>query len=199
MKKAISAVGAVFLLLASGHGGEAGRIAGKVKGKWVEKHQVVVFVQDPLGRKAGPPAERPVMDQKDKAFVPRVLPVVVGTTVEFKNGDPFKHNIFSPDGERYNLGSWEQGRSRTYTFRRPGVYRQLCNIHPEMLAYIVVLETPYFALTDKDGNFEIAGVPSGKYVLRVWGEKLTKEQLARTFEIKIEEGRPAFVEIDLLR
>ena len=118
LEEIISAVGAVFLLLASGHGGEGGRIAGKVKGKWVEKHQVVVFVQDPLGRKAGRPAERPVMDQKDRTFVPHILPVVVGTTVEFTNSDPFKHNIFSPDGE---------------------------------------------------GNFEIAGVPSGKYVLMVWG------------------------------
>ena len=198
MKKAISTVGAVFLLLASGRGGEAGQIAGKVKGKWVGKYQVVVFVENVSGTKVKPPTARPAMDQKDKAFVPHILPVVVGTAVEFKNQDPFKHNIFSPDGERYNLGTWEQGQSRTYTFRRPGVYRQLCNIHPEMLAYILVLETSYFALTDNDGSFEIAGVPSGKYLLRVWGEKLTKEQLARTFEVKVEEGRPALVEIDLL-
>jgi len=199
MKKAICAVGAVFFILAPGHGEGAGRIAGKVKGKWIEKYQVVVFVQDPLGRKAEPPAERPVMDQKDRTFVPGVLPVVVGTTVEFTNRDPFKHNIFSPDGERYNLGSWVSAKGRSYTFKKPGIYRQLCNIHPEMLAYIVVLETPYFALTDKDGDFEIAGVPSGKYLLKVWGEKLTKEELARTFEVIVGEGASASIVIDLLQ
>ena len=199
MKKAMSAMSLAYLLLVFSRGGEAGPITGKVRGKWVEKYPVVVFIQNVPGRKAELRAERPVMNQKDKAFVPHILPVVVGTAVEFKNQDPFKHNIFSPDGERYNLGTWEQGQSRTYTFRRPGVYRQLCNIHPEMLAYILVLETSYFALTDNEGNFEIAGVPSGKYLLRVWGEKLTKEQLARTFNVVVEEGAPVSIEIDLLR
>ena len=199
MKKAISAIGAVFLLLVSSHGGEAGRITGTVRGKGVEKYQVVVFVRNAPSRKAELLAERPVMNQKDKTFVPRLLPVVVGTSVEFKNSDPFKHNMFSPDGERYNLGTWVGEKGRSYTFTRPGVYRQLCNIHPEMLAYIVVLETPYFALTDKEGNFEIAGVPSGKYFLKIWEEKLTKEQLARTFNVVVEEGAPVSIEIDLLR
>lgn len=199
MKKAISAIGAVLLLLVSSHGGEAGWITGKVKSKWIERHQVVAFVQNAPGREAKPSAERPVVDQKEKTLIPRVLPVIVGTTVEFKNSDAFKHNIFSPDGERYNLGTWEQGQFRTYTFRRPGVYRHLCNIHPEMLAYIVVLANPYFAVTDNGGNFEIAGVPSGKYLLRIWGEKLTKEQLARTFNVIVGEGAPVSIEIDLLR
>lgn len=199
MKKALFAVGILLLFLASGHGGEAGWIAGKVKGKWVEKHPVVVFVQDLQGSKAGRPTGHAVMTQKDETFIPHILPVIVGTTVEFKNSDPFKHNIFCPDGERYNLGTWVEKKARSYTFQKPGVYRQLCNIHPEMLAYIVVLETPYFALTDKEGNFEIRGVPAGRYLLRVWGEKLTKEQLARSFDTVVEEGKPAFVEIDLRR
>ena len=199
MKKAISAIGAVFLLLVSSHGGEAGRITGTVRGKWVEKYQVVVFVQNAPSRKAELLAERPVMNQKDKTFSPRLLPVVVGTTVEFKSSDPFKHNIFSPDGERYNLGTWAGEKGKSYTFKRPGIYRQLCNIHPQMLAYIVVLETPYFALTDNDGNFEIGSIPSGKYLLRVWGEKLTKEQLARTFDVIVDEGAPVSIAIDLLK
>src|SRR3989304_3274707 len=197
MKKAISAIGAVFLLLVSSHGGEAGWITGKVKSKWIERHQVVAFVQNAPGREATPSAERPVMDQKEKTLIPRVLPVIVGTTVEFRNGDPFKHNIFSPDGERYNLGTGEQGKSRTYTFRRPGVYRQLCNIHPEMLAYIVVLEASAFALTDGEGKFEIIGVPAGEHTLKAWGEKLTKEQLARTVRVEVEEVGSVSVEIDL--
>ncbi|MBI4490463.1 MAG: hypothetical protein HY694_15375, partial [Deltaproteobacteria bacterium] len=112
---------------------------------------------------------------------------------------PFKHNIFSPDGERYNLGTWVGEKGKSYTFKKPGIYRQLCNIHPQMLAYIVVLDTPYFALTDNDGNFEIGSIPSGKYLLRVWGEKLTKEQLARTFDVIVDEGAPVSIAIDLLK
>ena len=199
MKKAISTIGAAFLLLLSSQGGEAGQITGKVKGKWIEKYQAVVFVQGVPGKRAELHAERPVMHQKDKTFIPRLLPVVVGTTVEFKSSDPFKHNIFSPDGERYNLGTWIGEKGKSYSFKRPGIYRQLCNIHPEMLAYIVVLETPYFALTDRDGNFEIGSIPSGNYLLRVWGEKLTKEQLTRTFEVKVEQEASVSIAVDLIQ
>src|SRR3989337_2915789 len=169
MKETLFAISAAFLLLLSSQGGEAGQITGKEKGKWIEKYQVVVFVQGVRGKRAELHAERPVMHQKDTTFIPRLLPVAVGTTVEFKNSDSFKPNIFSPDGERYNLGTWVEEKGRSYTFKRPGIYRQVCNIHPDMLAYIVVLETPYFALTDSDGNFEVGGLPSGKYVLGVWG------------------------------
>ena len=199
MKKTVSAIGVAFLFLLSSQGGEAGRITGRVKGKWIEKYQVVVFIQGVPGKRAELRAERLVMNQKDKTFSPRLLPVVVGTTVEFKSSDPFKHNIFSPDGERYNLGTWAGEKGKSYTFKRPGVYRQLCNIHPQMLAYIVVLDTPYFALTDNDGNFEIGSIPSGNYLLRVWGEKLTKEQLARTFDVIVDEGAPVSIAIDLLK
>lgn len=199
MKKILSTTGAAFLLLVSSHGAEAGGIVGKVKGRWIEKHQALVFVQNVSGGEAKPPSVHPVMNQKDKTLIPHILPVMVGATVEFRNSDLFKHNIFSPDGERYNLGSWVQGKEKSYTFKKPGVYRQLCNVHPEMLAYIVVLETPYFALTDKAGNFQIAGVPAGRRVLKVWAEKLTMEQVGRTFEVTVEERKPAFIEIDLLR
>ena len=199
MRRVLALAGLAVLLPSLVAGLEPGRIVGRVTVKDPQKHPMVVFVPGLSGRAPRPHAERPAMSQKGRVFIPHVLPVAVGTAVEFRNSDPFKHNVFSPDGERYNLGTWEQGRSRTYTFKRPGVYRQLCNIHPEMLAYIVVLETPYFGLTDKEGDFEIASVPSGKYLLRIWGEKLTKEQLARTFNVVVEEGAPVSIEIDLLR
>ena len=198
--RTIVALGGVMLLLVPplASGLEPGRIVGRVTLRGPQKHPVVIFVPALPGQVPKLAGERPVINQTDRAFIPHVLPVVVGTTVEFRNSDPFKHNIFSPDGERYNLGTWEQGQSRTYTFRRPGVYRQLCNIHPEMLAYIVILETHAFALTDREGKFEIAGVPAGRHTVGVWGEKLTKEQLARTFEVRVEPGWPASVEIDLV-
>src|SRR3990172_7621579 len=123
MRRAISAGSVAFLLLALSHGGEAGVITGRVKAKWIEEPRVVVVLQSAPGSKGADPAERPVMTQKDKPFVPRILPVVVGTTVEFRNSDPFKHNIFAPDGQRYNLGTWGEGKGRSYPFRRSGVYR----------------------------------------------------------------------------
>lgn len=193
-------IGVALLLPSLASGADpAGRIVGRVTAGATQKHPVVVYVLGLLGQVPRPPGERPVMDQRNREVLPHVLPVVVGTTVQFRNSDPFKHNIFSPDGERYNLGTWEQGKSRGYTFRRPGVYRQLCNIHPEMLAYIVVLESPHFALTNGDGNFEITSVPAGRHTLKVWGEKLTKEQIGRTFNVMVEDGAPASVAIDLLR
>lgn len=199
MRAILALAGLVLLLPSFTSGLEPGRIVGRVTVKGMQKHPVVVLIPRLPGEMPRPSGERPVLNQKGRAFIPHILPVVVGTTVEFRNSDPFKHNIFSPDAERYNLGTWEQGQSRGYTFRRPGVYRQLCNIHPEMLAYIVVLETRAFALTDGEGNFEITGVPAGRHFLRVWGEKLTKEQLDRTFSVIVEEGAPASIGIDLLQ
>jgi plastocyanin len=197
MRASLALAGLLLLLPSFSAGLEPGRIVGRATIKGVQKHPVVVFVPGLAGRVPRTAAERPVVDQKDRAFTPHVLPVPVGTAVEFRNGDPFKHNIFSPDGERYNLGTWEQGYSRTYTFKRPGVYRQLCNIHPEMLAYIVVLDTPAFALTDGEGNFEIRGIPAGQHILRVWGEKLTPAQLAHGVEATVSEAKVASVQIDL--
>ncbi len=198
--RAVLTLASLFLLFPAVTSGiEPGRIVGRVIVGAAQRHPVVVFVPGLSGEASRAPAERPVMAQRNRVFIPDALPVVAGTTVEFTNSDPFKHNIFSPDGERYNLGTWEQGHSRTYTFRRPGVYRQLCNIHPEMLAYIIVLDTRAFAMTDGEGKFEIAGVPAGRHTVRVWGEKLTPAQLARTFGVRVEEGASVSVEIDLLR
>jgi hypothetical protein len=199
MRPVLALAGLMLLLASVTQAAEPGRITGRVAVKGMQKHPLVVFIPRLPGEMPRPSGERPVLNQIGRAFIPYILPVVVGTTVEFRNSDPFKHNIFSPDAERYNLGTWEQGKSGNYTFRRPGIYRQLCNIHPEMLAYIVVLETRAFALTDGEGNFEITSVPAGRHLLRVWGEKLTKEQLDRTFSVRVEEGASVSVEIDLLR
>jgi hypothetical protein len=122
------------------------------------------------------------MDQKNLEFIPHVLPVVAGTTVDFLNSDDVMHNVFSPDKEadKFNLGSWPKGQVRSQTFQMkceddvcaPVV---LCNVHPEMEGYVVVLKTPYFAVTDKAGNFTIKDVPAGDYHLEVWHSKLKGE------------------------
>jgi hypothetical protein len=115
------------------------------------------------------------MDQKDLTFKPHVMPVVVGTTVDFRNSDKVLHNVYSPDqcAGKFNLGSWPQGQIKSFTFKEAGcVPTLLCNVHPEMEGFVVVVETPYFAVSDKDGSYEIKNVPAGKYTLKIWHEKL---------------------------
>jgi hypothetical protein len=125
-------------------------------------------------------------------FGPHVLPAVVGTRVRFLNNDPFEHNVFSPEG-RYDLGSWPQGQSKDQTFSKVGVYTQLCRIHPEMEAFIVILDTPYFAKTDQQGAFQVHDVPPGQYMLDVWSEKLK----ATHQPITVESGKPTTVQLML--
>jgi len=139
---------------------------------------VVVYIQQAPGTFT-PPATPVEMDQKQMQFVPHVLPVVVGTKVAFLNSDPTPHNVFTPDNEKYNLGTWPQGQTKDYAFSKcakfPCVYTQLCRVHPEMEGYVVVLQNPYFAVTDKTGHYQIEGVPPGNYTVAVWHWK-TKAQ-----------------------
>jgi plastocyanin len=112
------------------------------------------------------------MTQKDKRFDPHVLVVPLGSTVAFPNLDPFFHNVFSLfDGRRFDLGLYEAGASRTVTFPRPGVCYIFCNIHPEMSAVVVAVDTPYFAVAGPKGNFSIDAVPAGRYRLTVWHQR----------------------------
>jgi hypothetical protein len=102
------------------------------------------------------------------------LPVVKGTTVDFTNDDTVAHNVFSPPGAatRFNLGLYGPGVKKTVTFDTLGEVPLLCVVHPEMLGYVIVLQNPYFALTDTAGRFQIKDVPPGTYQLKVWDEKL---------------------------
>jgi plastocyanin len=152
--------------------------AGTIKGKIVIPKartltDVVVYVAEASG-KFTPPKKHVVMDQKDLAFEPHVLPVLVGTTVDFLNSDQVLHNVFTPDkcANKFNLGTWPKGQVRSFTFDKAGCAPVvLCNVHPEMEGFIVVLQNPYFAVTDKSGLFSITDVPDGKYTLKVWSRK----------------------------
>ncbi len=144
----------------------------------------VVSLEAP-GLKLLPPAEPVKIDQKGFRFIPHVVAVQTGSAIRFLNNDPEPHNVYSPEG-RYNLGTWPTGDTKDYVFKKAGVYSQLCNIHPDMLAFVVVLDTPYFAVTDEAGNYAIRNVPPGKYTLVVWHEK--KDGLER--EVTIEAGKP---------
>ena len=132
---------------------------------------IVVFLTRAGTRAPQPPKEPAVIDQRNLCFTPHVLPVVVGTTVAFPNNDPVYHNVYSPsEAGMFNLGTFAPGVTRMIKFDHPGVVKILCNVHPEMLAYVVVLDTPYYSRTDKDGSFRIANVPSGDYQLSIWCE-----------------------------
>ncbi|MGA7409926.1 MAG: hypothetical protein WBW33_05535 [Bryobacteraceae bacterium] len=125
------------------------------------------------------PSQHVRMIQKDKRFDPHVLAVDVGTTVEFPNLDPIFHNAFSSfDGQIFDLSLYPPGTSRSIHFTHTGVVRIFCNIHPSMSALIVVLNSPYFAITGKDGHFTISDVPGGQYRLHVLHERATSETLA---------------------
>lgn len=127
---------------------------------------------------AGFKGKPPRIAQRNKTFEPHVLIVPVGTVVEFPNKDPFFHNIFSLyDGRRFDLGLYEAGSKRTVTFDRPGVSFLFCNIHAEMSAVIIAVETPYFGLSDRSGHVIISNVPDGRYQMNVWYERSLPEAL----------------------
>jgi plastocyanin len=120
----------------------------------------------------------PQLLQRNKTFAPHVLVVESGAMVQFPNQDPFFHNVFSLfAGKRFDLGLYEAGSSRSVRFDRPGASFLFCNIHPDMSAVIVVVSTPYYGLSDASGKVSIAGVPDGRYQLKVWYERSAPEDL----------------------
>lgn len=120
---------------------------------------------------ANPPRFR--MEQKGKRFGPRVLAVPTGSVVDFPNFDPILHNVFSLfDGKRFDLGLYEAGTSRSVTFAKPGVSHVFCNIHPEMSAIIVTVDSVHHATSDARGTFALDGVPPGRYRLSLWHDRL---------------------------
>ncbi len=157
---------------------------------------VVVYVEHANGP-FKPSATPAVMDQKSMKFVPHVLPIVVGTTVKFTNSDTVAHNVFTPDHEKYNLGTFGPGLSKDHTFAKcakyPCVYAQLCMIHPEMEGYIVVTQNQYFATTNDAGQFTIQDVPPGQYQVGVWQAKAK----AAAKPVTVEAGKPATVDFTL--
>lgn len=154
----------------------AGTITGKVKVPGMRDHaDVLVYIASAPGQFV--PKETPSVTQRGLKFEPHVLPVVVGTTVRFENEDDVQHNIFTPSasGDFFNLGTWPKGQTRTYTFSKMGKVDLLCNVHHEMRSYVLVLQNPFFAVTDKEGNFRIANVPPGDYTVKVWHEHASGE------------------------
>ena len=172
MKGKVLAILAVVMVLSLA--ANAGSISGKVSGLSGES---VVYVDSIAGKTFPAPTEHPVMDQKGLLFQPHIMVVLAGTTVDFLNSDKVAHNVFWPSlmqgGKKLpgkNLGTWPTGEKRSFKFDQPGAAALLCNVHPEMAGYIVVVPTPYYAVTDKSGNFKIDNVPDGDYTVVAWHE-----------------------------
>jgi plastocyanin len=171
-------------------GEQGGTIKGKVESPWVTRYKALVYV-DHVDGEFSPPKENPHMSQKGMVFQPHILPVVKGTTVDFTNDDTVAHNVFSPPGSAttFNLGMYGEGVQKSETFDKLGEVDLLCSVHPEMSAYVIVLQNPYYAMTDNEGNFEIKDVPPGTYQLKVWHEKLNEASQ----QVKVEAGKTATV------
>lgn len=172
----LASLTAVLTLVSLTHSAWAGDVKGKVAAQGVRSSEnIVVYIDTIAGQSFPKPTQHMVMDQVHLAFVPHVLPVLQGTTVDFKNDDAVGHNVFWPAINKnrklaFNLGTWPQGGIKSFTFNDLGDVPLLCNVHPEMSGYVFVVPTPYFAVTDKEGNFTIHSVPAGQYTLKTWSE-----------------------------
>lgn len=130
---------------------------------------VVWLERVPSAADTASPAPHPKLAQKDQCFQPRVLPVAVGTTVDFPNLDPIYHNVFSASPiKRFDLGKYPRGHSKSVTFDRAGLVNVYCDIHSHMEAFVLVLPTHVFAQADTDGHFALPPVPPGNYTLHLW-------------------------------
>jgi len=120
------------------------------------------------------------LTQKNKKFSPHLLVIPPGSVVDFPNRDPFFHNVFSLfEGKRFDLGLYESGTSRSVKFDRPGVSYIFCNIHPQMNAIVISLDTPYYSFVDSNGSVKIPKVEPGEYLLQIWAEGLNSEGMGK--------------------
>lgn len=196
----ITSAGLLLLMLGAAapllDGDDTGIVTGTLTQNSAKGYPTVVYIKGVPGQTFTPPTTHPTMEVKRDRFSPGVLPVLVGTTVEFLNSEGRKHYVFSPDGEKYDLGNWDKGGKRSYTFKRAGIYTQLCWLHSE-IAYVVVLSTPYFAVADEAGRFGISNVPVGAWKLKIWNERLAPSQLRQPYDVRIAAGQDAKVEISV--
>ncbi len=156
--------------------------------------ETVVYLKGKVPAPAHEPKTVP-LDQKGLKFIPHVLAIDVGDSVEFLNHDAVDHNVFTPDNEGYNLGMIRPNSAGNYEFHQPGVYTQLCSVHTEMLAYVFVGENPFHAVVDAKGAFKLEHVPPGTWTLAVWNSHLK----AADQQVTVTDGKPAEASFSLKR
>src|SRR5579872_5884679 len=160
-------------LLATAHTNVGGTVAlsnGRAAG------HAVVWLEGASGAK---PLHGVVIDQRDRKFIPHITVVTVGTKVEFPNHDTVFHNVFTEyHSEKFDFGMYARGKSKSQVFDRPGLAVLLCSVHSEMSAYVMCVDTPYYAVANDKGDFTISKVPAGNYTLRVWDESGEKQSIS---------------------
>ena len=173
-----------------------GAITGIVACKRVKHPDNVVVYIEKIGDKTyDAPVEHGVLDQLNLTFVPHVVAVQKGTTIDFPNSDSVRHNVFTPPDccRQFNLGTYDVGVVKSVTFEETCDVPILCNVHAEMLGYVVVLDNPYFSVTEKDGVFKIENIPPGTYKLAAWHEKL--QTVVK--DVTVEAGKTVNVDFQL--
>jgi plastocyanin len=155
---------------------QAGEVKGKVSAAGLKSAEnIAVYIDAIPGKKFDRPVEHASVDQRNSAFIPHTIVILRGTTVDFLNSDHVAHNVYWPaiNGDkklRHSLTIVSPGQKKSFQFDDLGPAQILCNLHPEMVGFVVIVPTPYFALTGSDGSFAIKDVPPGSYTLKTWSE-----------------------------
>jgi plastocyanin len=156
-----------------------------------EVKNVVVYLKDPPFR-GTLTTSRVELQQQNETFVPHVIAITKGSTVDFPNDDPFFHNVFSlSSAAAFNLGRYPRGQSKAEKFNKAGLVKVFCDIHSHMSASILVLDHPYFTIPGTDGNYEIKNVPAGQYTITGWHERVGE----RSASVRVDAGRPVTVDL----
>ena len=170
---AVAILFGVFLIV---NFANAGEVKGKVSAAGLKSAEnIAVYIDAIPGKKFDHPVQHVAVDQRNLIFAPHTVVILRGTTVDFLNGDNVAHNVYWPsiNGEkrlRHNLTVVSPSQMKSFEFNDLGAAQILCNLHPDMIGYVVVVPTPYFALTGNDGTFLIKDVPPGTYTLKTWSE-----------------------------
>lgn len=155
---------------------------------------VVYFVPDAGASPAAPATTEIVM--RDRRFAPRTVAIPKGSSVRFANADPIRHNVFSVSpANRFDLGLYGRGPGKSQRFDRPGLVRVFCNVHRQMSAFVLVLDTPYFTAPDAHGDFTLNNLPEGPGTLHVWHPRA--ESWSRALRLPASEPIPVTLEVSL--
>lgn len=178
---------------------ETGSIKGVLKSPYARIAPSVIYIEEIEGGEFKVPENNPVMDQKNKIFTPHLLPILVGSTIDFPNTDDVRHSVYSrkESADDFNLGQYDVGIVKHVKFETVGVTHLGCNIHAEMSAYIITCQNPYFTVIGKKakGNFVISDVPAGTWKLTFFHEKIKQ----KTIEVTVVAGSEAIVEFTGLK
>ena len=193
----------LLTLLLSASAARAGTVSGRVAlvrdGKeQADASNTVVWIE---GARPGAPSRAPAgaggkMKSSSKRFQPRVIAVGKDSTVDFPNDDPIYHNVFSVSGaNRFDLGLYRSGASKSRSFQEPGLVRVYCNIHPQMVGFVMVVDSDFKAVTGPEGTFRFDGVPPGAYVVKAWNEEGT--ETSQPVTVRASGDAPLSLRLDL--